>query len=267
MQLCFCAKVLVGEGVYRKMLAKLALLLKGKALAAALGVLLVSGGGAAVAVAAKTQTGPFTPAAASSTSTQNGNHGSQANGNHAHTVAVDGVLMTYDATAQTIGVQKNGETSTTTISVDDKTLVNGDQATSLADLTHSLKHRVQVQADKQSDDSLLAWKVTVGGVANPNGGNGGNGGSNGSNGSNGNVGQRPVVGTVVSVDITASSFVLKASDGTTVTVTVSTTTTFQGSVHSLADLKDNAHVTVRGASQTDGTIAATSVEIGDAPGA
>jgi hypothetical protein len=148
--------------------------------------------------------------------------------------------------------------------VDDKTLVNGDQATSLADLTHSLKHRVQVQADKQSDDSLLAWKVTVGGVANPNGGNGG---SNGSNGSNGNVGQRPVVGTVVSVDITASSFVLKASDGTTVTVTVSTTTTFQGSVHSLADLKDNAHVTVRGASQTNGTIAATSVEIGDAPGA
>lgn len=243
------------------MLTKLALLLKGKALAAALGVLLVSGGGAAVAVAAKTQTGPFAPAAASSMSTQNGNHGSQANGNHAHTVAINGVLMSYNATAQSIGVQQNGETSTTTISVDDKTLVNGDQATSLADLTHSLKHRVQVQADKQSGDSLLAWKVTVGGVANPNGDNGDNGGNGG------NVGQRPVVGTVVSVDIAASSFVLKEGDGTTVTVKVSTATTFQGSAHSLADLKGHAHVTVRGASQTDGTIAATSVEIGDAPGA
>lgn len=245
------------------MLTKLALLLKGKALAAALGVLLVSGGGAAVAVAAKTQTGPFAPAAASTASTQNGNHGSQANGNHAHTVAVEGILMSYDATAQTIGVQKNGETTTTTISVDDKTAVNGAQASSLADLAHSLNHHVQVQADQQSDGSLLAWKVTVGGMANPNGNNG----NNDNNGNGSTAGQRPVVGTVVSVDVTASSFVLKESDGTTVIVTVSATTTFQGSVHALADLKANAHATVKGTSPTAGTIAATSVEIGDAAGA
>jgi hypothetical protein len=181
-------------------------------------------------------------------------------------VAIEGVLKAYDANAKTIGVQKNGETSTTTIPVNDQTTVNGDQATSLADLTNCLDHKVQVQADPQSDNSLLAWKITVGGPANPNASNG-NGGSNagsqGNGGSgSGDTGQRPLVGTVESVDAATSSFVLKGADGTTVTVTVSTTTQFLGSVHSLADLKATMHVTVKGTKQSNGAIAATSVQIG-----
>jgi hypothetical protein len=151
---------------------------------------------------------------------------------------------------------------------EDETTVNGDQATSLADLTKNLNHRVQVQADQQGDNSLLAWKITVGGPANPNAGNGGTSGSNGdghgagSNGGSSDTGQRPLVGTVGSVDVGASSFVLKETDGTSVTVTVSGATQFLGSVHALANLKANMHVTVKGTKQADGTIAASSIQIG-----
>lgn len=241
------------------MLSKLAIVLKGKMAAAVIGLLVVGGSGTAVAVAAKTQTGPFANTHASVAATETAKDNGQSGTNHAHTVAIEGVLKAYNSTAKTIGVQKNGETSTTTISVNDQTTVNGAQATSLTELTKSLNHTVQVQADRQSDGSLLAWKITVGGEANPNAGNG--------SGSTGDTGQRPVVGTVSSVDSAAKSFVLKEADGTTVTVTVSSATQFQGSVHSLADLKVNAHVTVKGTKQSDGTIAATSLQIGDGTGA
>jgi len=252
------------------MLGKLALLLKGKAVAAAVVALLVAGGGGtAVAVAAQTHTGPFANTHTSSASTVASNrqaqgHGQSAN-SHAHTVAIEGVLTAYDSDAKTIRVQKNGETSTTTISVNDQTTVNGDQATSLADLTNNLDHHVQVQADQQSDNSLLAWKITVGGPANPNAGNGsgnGNGNTGGGNGGSGDTGQHPLVGTVGSVDISTSSFVVMGTDGTSVTVTISAGTQFQGSVHALAGLKATMHVTVKGTKQSDGTLAAASVQVG-----
>ncbi len=255
------------------MLDKLALLLKGKAAAGVVALVLAGTGGTAVAVAAQTHTGPFANTHASSgsaaASNSHGNGQGPSANSHAHTIAIEGVLTAYDADAKTIGVQKTGDTATTTIAVNDQTTVNGDQATVLADLTKSLKHKVQVQADQQSDNSLLAWKITVGGPANPNAnngdGNGGNGSSNqgnGGSGGSGGSGQQPLVGTVSSVDTTASSFVLKENDGTSVTVAVSNATQFQGSVHSLADLKANMHVTVKGAKQTDGTISATSLQVG-----
>jgi hypothetical protein len=184
-------------------------------------------------------------------------------------VAIEGVLKIYDAGAKTIGVQKNGETSTTTISVNGQTTVNGDQTTTLADLANNLNHRVQVQADQQSDNSLVAWKITVDGPADPNAsdGNGGNGdnqgqGSNNGGAGSGSTGQQPLVGTVSSVDPSASTFILKETDGTLVTVTVSNATLFQGSAHSLADLKGTMHVTVKGAKQADGTLSATSIQVG-----
>ena len=62
--------------------------------------------------------------------------------------------------------------------------------------------------------------------------------------------------------IATSSFVLTEADGTNVTVVVSGTTEFQGSAHTLADLKAHMHVTVKGSKQTDGTIAATSLLVG-----
>src|SRR5215468_10441724 len=172
------------------MLDKLALLLKGKAAAGIVALVLVGTGGTAVAVAAQTHTGPFANTHASSGSAASNNSHSNGQGpssnSHAHTVAIEGVLKAYDADAKTIGVQKNGDTSTTTISVNDKTTVNGDQATSLADLAKNLNHKVQVQADRQSDKSLLAWKITVGGTANPNASEGtGNGGTSGTNGGGG----------------------------------------------------------------------------------
>src|SRR5260221_4756811 len=214
------------------MLSKLAIVLKGKMAAAVIGLLVVGGSGTAVAVQAKTKRGASASKDASVAARETAKDNGQSGTNHAHTVAIEGVLKAYNSTAKTIGVQKNSETSTTTISVNDQTTVNGAQATSLTELTESLNHTVQVQTDRQSAGSLMAWKITVGGEANPNAGNG--------SGSNGHTGQRPVVGTVSSVDRAAKSVVLKEADRTTVTVTVSSATQFQATVHSLADLKVNA---------------------------
>ncbi|HEX5439990.1 MAG TPA: DUF5666 domain-containing protein [Ktedonobacterales bacterium] len=244
------------------MLDKVVLLLKGKAALAVVGLLVAGGGGTAVAVAAQTHTGPFANTHASSTPSGAAHGSGSSNNIHAHTVAIEGVLHAYDAGAGTISVQEHGKTSATTISVNDQTVVNGDRAKSLADLTKNINHNVQVQADKQDDGTLLAWKVTVGGPANPNAdGTPGNSGDNQGNGGQ-SADQRPLVGVVSSIDISTSSFVLTKTDGTNVTVTVSGTTEFQGSAHALADLKAHMHVTVKGAMQTDGTIAATSLLIG-----
>ena len=244
------------------MLDKVALLLKGKAALAVVGLIVAGGGGTAVAVAAQTHTGPFANTHTSSTPSGAAHNSGSSNNIHAHTVAVVGVLHAYDADANTISVLEHGKTSATTITVNDQTTVNGDQATSRADLAKNLNHNVEVQADKQDDGTLLAWKVTVGGPANPNaGGTPGNSGDNQGNGGQ-STDQRPLVGVVSSIDISTSSFVLTETDGTNVTVTVSGTTEFQGSAHTLADLKTHMHVTVKGAKQTDGTIAATLLQIG-----
>ncbi|HEU4782308.1 MAG TPA: DUF5666 domain-containing protein [Ktedonobacterales bacterium] len=241
------------------MLDKVALLLKGKAALAVVGLIVAGGGGTAVAVAAQTHTGPFANTHPSSTPAHNSG---SSNNIHAHTVAIEGVLTAYDANARTISVLEHGKTSATTISVNDQTTVNGDRASSLADLAKNRDHNVEVQADKQDDGSLLAWKVTVGGPANPNAGNGsGTGGANQGNGGQ-STDQRPLVGVVSSIDISTSSFVLTETDGTKVTVTVSGATEFEGSAHTLAGLKAHMHVTVKGAKQTDGTIAATSLQVG-----
>ena len=244
------------------MLDKVLLLLKGKAALAVVGLIVAGGGGTAVAVAAQTHTGPFANTNASSTPSGAAHNSGSSNNIHAHTVAIEGVLNAYDAGANTISVLEHGKTSATTVSVNDQTTVNGDRATSLADLAKNLNHNVEVQADKQDDGSLLAWKVTVGGPANPNAsGTPGNSGDNQGSGGQ-STDQRPLVGVVSSIDISTASFVLTEADGTNVTVTISGTTEFQGSAHTLADLKAHMHVTVKGAKQTDGTIAATSLLVG-----
>jgi len=244
------------------MLDKVVLLLKGKAALAVVGLIVAGGGGTAVAVAAQTHTGPFANTHTSSTPSGAAHNSGSSNNIHAHTVAIEGVLKADDAGASTISVLEHGKTSATTISVNDQTTVNGDRATSLTDLAKNLDHNVEVQADKQDDGTLLAWKVTVGGPATPNaGGATGSGGDNQGNGGQ-STDQRPLVGVVSSINISTSSFVLTEADGTHVTVTVSGTTEFQGSAHMLADLKAHMHVTVKGAKQTDGTIAATSLQVG-----
>ena len=65
-------------------------------------------------------------------------------------------------------------------------------------------------------------------------------------------------GTVSSVGTT--SFVLTLPNGTTKTVAVSSATLFAGRAHTLGDLKKGDVVSVHGTTQSDGTVAATSVE-------
>lgn len=232
------------------MLSKLTLLLKSKVALAAIGALVVGGGGTAVAAAvAQSHTSANPSAHATAT------HGDQGdNGNHGHTVAVEGTLKAYDAGAKTISVVPEDGKDAQTIAVNGDTRVNGEHATSLADLANAIGHKVEVQATKQSDGSLLAWKITVGGMAN------------GGDGQSGDHSQKDIHGTVQSVDVNGNSFVVKLGDGSTVTVHVSGSTEFEGRAHKLGDLTTGEMVAVQGTAQSDGSIAANRVESGDASG-
>jgi hypothetical protein len=150
------------------MLSKLLTLAHGKALAALAGAALLAGGGTAAALAAThTHVGlgsllvAAAPAGPHARSTPDaGNHGDQRD------VAIEGVLKSYSASTSggTITVLAEGETTATTITVNAQIRINGEHATSLTDLTAAVGHKVQVQATKQSDGTLLAWKVTVQGA-------------------------------------------------------------------------------------------------------
>lgn len=230
------------------MTSKLLTLVHSKIALAVIGVLLVGGSGAAVAAATHGQLNLANSSAAQATHTPDSGDDS---GDHAHTIAIEGKLMAYDANGQTISVQTKDSKSPTTIKVDKNTRVNGEHASKLDDLTAAAKNgaNVQVQATKQNDGSLLAWKITVQG--NDSGDNGGDNG--------GQAGQHAaIVGTVVTVG--TNSFTVKLPDGTTKTVTVSSSTEFEGAAHHLSDLKAGMHVAVQGTNQSDGTIAAAQVE-------
>ena len=228
------------------MAAKLLALVHSKIALAVIGVLLVGGSGAAVVAANHGQI-PFTQSAATATHTPDA-HATP--GDHAHTVSINGKLTAYNASAKTIAVQPSDASSPTTMSVDANTRVNGQHANALADLTKAVGHDVQVQADKQSDGRLLAWKITVQGDDSDHG-NGGNSGQH-----------HAITGTIASVG--ANSFTVTLADGTTKTVTVSSSTQFGGGARHFADLKHGMHVTVQGTDQSDGTFAATQIEAGGA---
>jgi Domain of unknown function (DUF5666) len=220
------------------MLSKLSLLVKSKVALAAIGAVLVAGGGSAAVAAA---TGHLSVGGLPNAASTHTPDATEAAGAHAHTVAIEGTLKGFDSGAGTISVLGINDTTATTICVDSKTEVNGEHATKLSDLTAAVGHKVQVQATKPSSGScaLLAWKVTVEG-ADGTQGTGGTGG----NGGNGQNGQKTIDGAVTSVG--SSSFVIKLSDGTTETVTVSAQTRFAGRAHSLAGLKVGDTVEVEG---------------------
>ncbi len=227
------------------MLAKLALLVHNKVALAAIGVALLGGGSAAaaVAVAHGTISLPGQSAAQHSSGTPTPKAGDNS-ADHDKT-SLEGVLQAYNAGAGTIVVRGDHDSAATTFKVNASTDVVGYKASHLSDLAASIGQKVQVQATRQSGGSLLATKVTVEGPGTGNGG-----GSD----------QSTLTGTVVSVNTSAGSFVLRRPDGTKITVTVSAKTEFKGSLGKLSDLKAGQHVTLRGGMQSTGAFAASSVE-------
>jgi hypothetical protein len=223
------------------MVSKALLVVKSKVALAALGVVLVGGAGTAVVAAAAGANVPVLSGLIGHSTTNAHTSGSDAS-SHAHTISVEGMLTGYNAGAKAISVVEHGDTSATTIDVNSHTEVNGERASSLADLSKEIGHKVQVQATKQSGGALLAWKITV----------------EASTGSQGQDQEIELQGTVMSVG--ASSFLIKLSHGGAKTVTVSSATHFSGRVHKLSHLKVGDTVNVHGSVQSNGTVAATSVE-------
>lgn len=191
------------------MATTLTTIVKNKIALAALGTVLIGGGGTAVALAATTghlgsiQTPGF--AHSNDSGTQSDKSGDQGksdsnNGDHPHTVSIEGVLASIKScptNSTRITVTKASEsaehdakdtdkddtnpgathrpgTETLTITVNSKTRIVGNKADALADLCHAVGHRVQVQADKAANGALTAWKVTLQGADNAADGQGGN---------------------------------------------------------------------------------------------
>jgi hypothetical protein len=228
--------------------AKLLALVHNKIAVAVLGVLLVGGSGAAVVAASHGQNSG-THSSAQATHTPDNSKNSDNPGEHAHTIALEGKLAGYNASAKTISVQTKDATNPTTVGVDANTEVNGAHAASLSDLAKAVGHDVQVQATKQSNGSLLAWKITVQGADSDNGSGNGQGGQ-----------QHTLTGTIASIG--TGSFTITLSDGTTKTITVSNTTQFKGMAQGFADLKKGMHVAVKGSDQSDGSFAAVQIDAG-----
>lgn len=86
---------------------------------------------------------------------------------------------------QTVARRWQDAGKTLTIAVNSATKVNGVQAMSLADLAKNIGHKVQVQATRERNGSLVAWKVTVEGETGDQ--------------SKGNFKQRENAGTIASI--------------------------------------------------------------------
>lgn len=240
------------------MLTKALAVVKTKAALAVLGVVLVGGGGTA-AYAATGHDLPIigTHATAAETETADADHNDDSN--HAHTKAFEGVLKAYNSGASTISVLTDDSKTPTTITVNSKTKVNGEHANTLADLSKNIGHKVEVQADKQSNGSYVAWKVTVQGLADAEGKDTGSTDGKSSDGSQ-HAAVTAMAGKVTSVG--ANSFVIQLADGKTATVVVNTSTQYKGSAHAFADIKVGEYVAAAGTTQSDGTFLATDVAAG-----
>lgn len=112
-----------------------------------------------------------------------------------------------------------------------------------ADLTTG--QQAEVKGAAQADNSILASSVEVENEDQDNNDNEDN-----------DEHEAEGTGTVLSVG--ADSFILKL-DASSVTVTISSATVFDGGLHSLADLKAGMRVEVKGQKQSSGVIAATRV--------
>ena len=247
------------------MFTKLLAILQSKVALAAVGVVLVTGTGAA-AVAADHGKVPFTAITLiQSDHTSNGTpdttSGSPASqGNH---VAMEGILKGYDSTAGTISVLAEHGTTPTTFTVNSSTQVNGAHATALTDLSSAVGHKVQIQATKQADGTFVANKVTVEAnepqptetvdskethdtpTSTPSQGE--------------SSGRHEVSGKVSMTN--GTSFTIVTDNGKSITVNVTGATQFSGSLHSMADVKSGMRLQIYGTTQADGSVTAQAIRI------
>jgi hypothetical protein len=252
------------------MLAKLAALLHSKIGIAIVGAVLLAGGGAAVATATGAtshlplvsfaQNGSHNHEDGDATKTPGGvgehqeTHGVVASVNSAGSSFVLTVKHEADDNGDTGGEhgtptttsKSTPTTSTLTVNVNADTKFEG-VTKSFADLKAGMQ--AEVGGASQADGSFLAAKVEA---------SNGNDAEN-DNDEDDNQQEADVSGAVATVG--ASSFTLKDEHGT-VTITVSNTTAFDG-VKGITDLKVGMRVEVKGAKQTNGSIAAQRVHVED----
>jgi hypothetical protein len=259
------------------MFAKIAVLLHSKVAIAILGGLLVAGTGGVVATAATGQS----PVTLVANATHLGNAGahndsgdtskddhSKDQGKNGQTAHLEGTIASLGSSSFVLNSvhendesNENGEqhdanddhgtptaspsTTTTTpttvsVTVNEQTKFEG-VAKAFGDLKVGMQ--VEVQGARQTDGGVLASQVESGGDdAQDNEGQHEN--------------EQEVSGTVLSVG--ADTFSLKTEHGAK-TITVSKTTVFDGGLTGLGDLKVGKQVEVKGALQSDGSIAATRV--------
>jgi hypothetical protein len=233
------------------MISRLTLLLKGKVILAIVGTVLVAGGGTTIAVAA-TGAKVSIPLVSQATSSMH-----QSTSTSSTAIASSGQDSSHHDGQQAEGTVRNINSSHSSFTL---TPVNGADVTvvvntqtefegGLSDFT-ALKVGLQVEVTgtRQTDGSLLATKVE-----------GQNESAN--NNQNNNQDENELSGSVMTIDATDSSFVLKLSDSTIKTIEVSPSTEFDGdgNFQSFSDLKVGQSVEVEGNLQSNGTIAATKV--------
>ena len=232
------------------MLGKLTLLLKSKLAVAALGTVLVAGGGATVALAASGTQLPFVSQAqsqAQQASDTSDDH-SNAQGNSQNDgQQVEGAIKSIDAGHSSF-VLTPAQGAAVTVVVNAQTVFE-EGLGGFSDLKVGLQ--VEAKGTQQTDGSLLATKIE---------GQNENANENEAQDEN----ENELKGTIGSINAANSTFVLQLAGGATKTVQVSAQTEFDGGFHSFADLKAGMSVEVRGNLQADGTLAATRVHSEDA---
>lgn len=221
------------------MLAKAAVFIRTKSVLAVLGAVLVAGGGSAVALAA-THGNPGQLLSGFAAPTHTAHDTPQDDqGDHA---SAEGTLTTYVApSGGSLGsvTIKQADGTSVTFTVNDDTRVNGTHANALADLPGVVGSRVQVQAQKQTDGSELATKITVQGSTN----------------------SVELHGVIASVNVAGHSFVLTTADSS-VTIAVTGDTKFSHDSGGLAGLRIGAQVNVQGVKQPSGSVIASHIEVG-----
>jgi hypothetical protein len=235
------------------MISRLALLLKGKVILVIVGTVLVAGGGTTIAVAATgakvsiplvSQATSSVHQADSTSSAATASHGQDISQNDGH--QAEGTVSSINSGHSSFTLTPEHGADVTVVANAQTEFEGG-----LSDFT-ALKVglHVEVTGTKQPDGSLLATKVE---------------GQNESANNNqiNNQDENGLSGTVMTIEVTDSSFVLKLSDSTTKTIEVSANTEFDGdgNFQSFSDLKVGQSVEVEGNLKSNGTIAATKVHL------